>query len=593
MRFIFTALAAVFLLTASAQDPPAYRLGTRNAIASAAGPAAVAQALVDLPDNTVLDLGPFSPTIPGGETLDEVRQAVGFSGLVYDQPRRRMVFFGAGHSGSNYDAIWTLPLDTLQQTELYPPTPAQPTLVLSNWDSTLGAWLSGPDGGPYPRPAARHTVDLITATGDELTTYGREEGNGPATQEGINQGNPGATKIFVSASKIWHYSFATGAWTYDAANLTDGWGSLGASWGAVEYDPMSGLVMQIDASYLHTYDPATHVQSGVIVSWNSPAGSAQLVDENGTRVPNTLGINASLSYCALDQNFYWFNFDAVNGQQQVWRFEPDRTNFANSRLVKLATGGTPPPIAANMEYPTRYDTANGVFLAGPFNNVVYVFDPMTKIWSAQAVLGGTPGSVAQNSHVMAYSPEANVYIFVTDTSATPPSHVWAYRYKAASLYNAVEYYYLPWNNYFVTSTPSEITALDTGVLRGWQRTGESFAVYPDGAPQAVPMCRFFSGNTFAPRSTHFFTAYQVECQALLARPDVWTYEGNAMSVLLPDGLGNCPVGARPLYRLYNDGQGGAPNHRYTTSFAIRAAMVAQGWIPEGAGVIGVIACVPG
>mgnify|MGYP000208009016 CR=1 FL=1 len=41
-------------------------------------------------------------------------------------------------------------------------------------------------------------------------------------------------------------------------------------------------------------------------------------------------------------------------------------------------------------------------------------------------------------------------------------------------------------------------------------------------------------------------------------------------------------------RLYNDGQGGAPNHRYTTLVTIRDAMLAQGWIAEG-----VTACVPG
>jgi hypothetical protein len=47
----------------------------------------------------------------------------------------------------------------------------------------------------------------------------------------------------------------------------------------------------------------------------------------------------------------------------------------------------------------------------------------------------------------------------------------------------------------------------------------------------------------------------------------------------------------PLYRLYNDGQTGAPNHRYTTRATIRSQMVALGWVPEGSG-IGVIGCVP-
>jgi uncharacterized delta-60 repeat protein len=158
---------------------------------------------------------------------------------------------------------------------------------------------------------------------------------------------------------------------------------------------------------------------------------------------------------------------------------------------------------------------------------------------------------------------------------------------------AVEYYYGPWNHYFMTSLPVEIAALDAGVVPGWQRTGESFAVYPDGTAQTRSMCRFFSGQSFAPKSSHFYTPYQLECSYVQQRFLVWGFEGNVTPVQLADTFGNCPAGARPLYRLYNDGQGGAPNHRYTTSLATRAAMISQGWIPEGAGTIGVIGCVPG
>lgn len=61
---------------------------------------------------------------------------------------------------------------------------------------------------------------------------------------------------------------------------------------------------------------------------------------------------------------------------------------------------------------------------------------------------------------------------------------------------------------------------------------------------------------------------------------------------LPDASGNCPAGTVPLYRTYNNGQTGAPNHRYTTSSTIRNQMVAQGSMPEGFGVMGVIGCVP-
>ncbi|HTS21133.1 MAG TPA: Ig-like domain repeat protein [Casimicrobiaceae bacterium] len=159
---------------------------------------------------------------------------------------------------------------------------------------------------------------------------------------------------------------------------------------------------------------------------------------------------------------------------------------------------------------------------------------------------------------------------------------------------AVEYEYPPWGYFFVTSLPEEIAALDAGAFPGWQRTGESFAVYPAGAPLSRSQCRFFSGSSFAPKSSHFYSSYTAECNALLyAEADVWSFEGNVMPVLAPDASGTCPAGARPLYRLYDNGLGGAPNHRYTTSLAIRASMMGEGWLPEGAGPIGVGACVPG
>ena len=55
--------------------------------------------------------------------------------------------------------------------------------------------------------------------------------------------------------------------------------------------------------------------------------------------------------------------------------------------------------------------------------------------------------------------------------------------------------------------------------------------------------------------------------------------------------GTCAPPSVPLYRLYNNGSGGAPNHRYTTQTDVRTQMIGQGWTPEGLG-IGVVACVP-
>lgn len=156
---------------------------------------------------------------------------------------------------------------------------------------------------------------------------------------------------------------------------------------------------------------------------------------------------------------------------------------------------------------------------------------------------------------------------------------------------AIEYHNASFDHYFITSMPQEISKLDSGAVAGWQRTGQYFSVYANAALPAVPVCRFFSGQRFAPKSSHFYTPYAFECEIAQSSGN-WMFEGNVMAMQLADADGRCGSETLPLYRLYNNGQGGAPNHRYTTSLTIRSEMIASGWIPEGAGKIGVVGCLP-
>jgi hypothetical protein len=159
---------------------------------------------------------------------------------------------------------------------------------------------------------------------------------------------------------------------------------------------------------------------------------------------------------------------------------------------------------------------------------------------------------------------------------------------------AVEYYYAAWNFYFVTADPGEIAALDGGAFGGlWKRTGQQFNVYPlAGAPaSSSTVWRFFS-TIFDPKSSHFYTANVAEYNALVAELGVgWELEGPVFSTPLPAPDGTCPAGSIPIYRMYNNGMGGAPNHRLTTDIIKRAQMLAAGWLPEGQG-IGVGFCSP-
>jgi len=156
---------------------------------------------------------------------------------------------------------------------------------------------------------------------------------------------------------------------------------------------------------------------------------------------------------------------------------------------------------------------------------------------------------------------------------------------------AVAFYHAAYDHYFVTTLPEEVQALDASAQLGWIRTGDVFSVWPAGSPEHAEVCRFWTNQTFAPKSSHFYTPYPSECASVSTRPD-WTYEGVVMAFDLPTAQGTCQTGTKPLYRMFNNGQGGAPNHRYFTDSALRDEMAYRGWTAEGIGPDVVFACVP-
>ena len=193
---------------------------------------------------------------------------------------------------------------------------------------------------------------------------------------------------------------------------------------------------------------------------------------------------------------------------------------------------------------------------------------------------------------------ATNYAGVTGSVAAPPP-------TDPQIATAVEYYYADWNFYFETAFGDEIAALDGGAFGGvWKRTGQTFKVWTQptvsaaqggvaGVKAAVAnsaTCRFFS-TIFDPKSSHFYTPFDAECASLKAG-NAWQYEGIAFYLRLADANGLCPAGTAPLYRLYNNGMGGAPNHRYTTSLEVFNQQAAANWTFEGNGDTKVFACVP-
>ena len=105
-----------------------------------------------------------------------------------------------------------------------------------------------------------------------------------------------------------------------------------------------------------------------------------------------------------------------------------------------------------------------------------------------------------------------------------------------------------------------------------------------------PVCRFYLPP--ASGDSHFLSASPGECAATKGRfPQFIVESDDVMRMTLPDATnGTCPAGTVPVYRLWN--QRIDSNHRYVTDTALRTAMIARGYLPEGYGDDGVAMCAP-
>ena len=153
----------------------------------------------------------------------------------------------------------------------------------------------------------------------------------------------------------------------------------------------------------------------------------------------------------------------------------------------------------------------------------------------------------------------------------------------------IEFFNVGFNRTFLTGFADEISALDSGSVPGWVRTALEFKVDDTGGPDLAPVCRFY--GVWGSKSTHFYTAFPTECEAVKANPQ-WTFEGIAFFARLPDDSGSCAPGTMPIYRTYNDGADGAPAHYFTPYPSDRCSYTGAGsrCLPEGSQ--GVAFCAP-
>ena len=155
---------------------------------------------------------------------------------------------------------------------------------------------------------------------------------------------------------------------------------------------------------------------------------------------------------------------------------------------------------------------------------------------------------------------------------------------------AIEFYKADIGHYFMTASTDEAVVLDNKPEWNWVRTGKTFNIWlsQSAAPSnASPVCRFFGVFSNGTIGSHFYTVDATECDMVKGRLDWgWGYENDAFYAIKPTGS-TCPDGTSPIYRAYNNGMSGAPNHRYMATQAEVNAMVAQGWVSEGTAFCGV------
>jgi serine protease len=180
-----------------------------------------------------------------------------------------------------------------------------------------------------------------------------------------------------------------------------------------------------------------------------------------------------------------------------------------------------------------------------------------------------PGSTCSTAFCGRGIVDASAAVIAAQATPLPPGQV-----------RVVEYFNAGFGHYFMTADADEIAGLDGGAFGGaFVRTGRQFVGLSAPSSGTAPVCRFFT-VTFAPKSSHFYTADPVECEGVKLNPD-WQYEKIAFHIRVPVS-GVCAAGTTPVYRMYNNGQTGAPNHRFTTDASLYEQFTTtQNWSAEG------------
>ena len=160
-----------------------------------------------------------------------------------------------------------------------------------------------------------------------------------------------------------------------------------------------------------------------------------------------------------------------------------------------------------------------------------------------------------------------------------------------SAQNVREYYYAPFDYYFLTGRQDEFVALDAAA--GWSRTGSEF-VTPTSSTngeKSVSVRRFYFDKVARnqQRGSHFYTLLANEITTLKAlnpsntpAPGKPFDEGEGFRAYVAQEDGSCLNDTVPIYRLFRSSARfpDDPNHRFVSSIAMYNDLVSKGWTGE-------------
>ena len=309
--------------------------------------------------------------------------------------------------------------------------------------------------------------------------------------------------------------------------------------------------------------------------------------------PQSIGVvtRATTAILAIADLVYVGNY--ATGAIYGFRVNPASGALAPVAGSPFVTGGTLPAVMAGqgvLPKSVQIDASdNLVATLGGYGGT-----PPYK-WSVAS--GALPPGLALNADTGVISGTAAAggdhpfTVMITDTvgaTATAARRIVVAGGAAPAAVTLVEFYNTSLDHYFITHVADEITKLDTGVFKGWARTGWSFKGFAGAASGTAALCRIYIPP--GKGDGHFFGRDAAECDGTMAKNPTFVLESATFFYDYPPTQGVCAAGQVPVYRVFSNRADA--NHRYTTSRAVRDQMMGKGWLAEGDGADTVVMCAP-